>query len=57
MDSWSRPYIQSVRPLAVEADQAANITVKGFNLTLPDTRYGVPHFYQDIGRRMVLLRL
>ncbi|XP_024370445.1 squamosa promoter-binding-like protein 1 isoform X1 [Physcomitrium patens] len=43
VDSWSRPYIQSVRPLAVEADQAANITVKGFNLTLPDTRVLCAH--------------
>ena len=39
IDSWGDPYIQSVRPLAVEAGQAATITVKGFNLTAPDTRY------------------
>lgn len=39
LQPWSFPYIQSVRPLAVEAGEPTNITLKGFNLTLPDTRY------------------
>jgi hypothetical protein len=48
---WN-PYIQSVRPLAVEAGQAATITLKGFNLTAPDTRYDAYHFHRDIALRI-----
>lgn len=44
---WDHPYIQSVRPLAVEAGEAVTIAVKGFNLTPPNTRYDVFHSCRD----------